>query len=94
MRRLNRDFAGADYATDVLSFPQSEEDVPPGPSALLLGDVCIAVGVAARQAHEHACGLNVEIERLAVHGTLHLLGYDHHTEAERLEMESVASRYV
>lgn len=84
MRRLNRQYRGADKATDVLSFPA---DGPPGlPSEALakegfLGDLAIARGVAARQARAQGHSTRVEIRVLALHGLLHLLGYDHEVDA-------------
>lgn len=78
MRELNRRFRGRDVATDVLSFPGGEDD-PPG-EARHLGDIAIAVGTAARQAHSAGHSLRRELERLVLHGYLHLLGYDHETD--------------
>lgn len=72
MRRLNVRFRGADYATDVLSFPADE----PGQ----LGDIAIARGVAARQARRLGHSEAIELKILALHGLLHLLGYDHETD--------------
>lgn len=72
MRALNRQFRGVDHATDVLSFPAGERG--------FLGDVVIAEGVAKRQAKEHRHSLKIEIQILALHGLLHLLGYDHETD--------------
>lgn len=72
MRRLNARFRGRDYATDVLSFPSDE----PG----LLGDIAIALGVAARQARRLGHSEATELRILALHGVLHLLGYDHETD--------------
>lgn len=72
MRRLNETFRGADYATDVLSFPSEERGV--------LGDIAIARGVAARQARRLGHAERVEWRILALHGVLHLLGYDHETD--------------
>lgn len=72
MRALNRQFRGVDQVTDVLSFPADE----PG----FLGDVVIAEGVAKRQAKEQRHSLKIEIQILALHGLLHLLGYDHETD--------------
>ena len=69
MRALNRAFRGQDYATDVLSFPA---DTP-----MFLGDIAIAVGVAQRQAAEAGHSVATELRVLALHGLLHLLGYDH-----------------
>lgn len=70
MRRLNREFRGKDHATDVLSFPGE----PP------LGDIAIAVPTARRQARERGHSLRVELRVLALHGLLHLMGYDHETD--------------
>jgi probable rRNA maturation factor len=69
VRALNRRFRRKDRPTDVLSFPAGE----PG----LLGDVVIALGVARRQAAEAGHALGTELRVLALHGLLHLLGYDH-----------------
>jgi probable rRNA maturation factor len=92
MRRLNRRFAGKNRATDVLSFP-ARSDVAQGSSPGLpdpfLGDVVIATGVARRQAREAGHRYSDELKVLALHGLLHLLGYDHHTdggEMARLEV--------
>ena len=76
MRRLNRQFRGIDKATDVLSFPA---DASPGMG--FLGDLAIARGVAARQARAQGHSTRVEIRVLALHGLLHLLGYDHEVDA-------------
>jgi probable rRNA maturation factor len=69
VRALNRKFRKKDKPTDVLSFPSEE----PG----YLGDVVISSGVAARQARAAGHSLATELRVLALHGLLHLLGYDH-----------------
>jgi len=83
-RRLNREHRGKDMATDVLSFPAR----PLGPGAYrlgrVLGDLAIATGVARRQAREHGHALNTELRILALHGLLHLLGYDHEKDDGRM----------
>lgn len=83
MRRLNRDFRNQDKPTDVLSFPTGLEDLPhldkPG-----LGDMIISVETARRQAFARHHSLQRELCVLAIHGLLHLLGYDH--EVDRGEM--------
>ena len=76
IRALNRRFRGKDRATDVLSFPANEPGV--------LGDVVIAAGVAARQAVEAGHSLQAEFRVLALHGLLHLLGYDHQHDDGRM----------
>jgi len=89
MRGLNRVFRGKDIATDVLSFPSEAGD---GAHHLQsargelpsLGDIVIASGVAARQAREHGHPLGTELRVLALHGLLHLLGYDHEMDAGRM----------
>jgi probable rRNA maturation factor len=82
MRTLNRAYRGKDYATDVLSFPVDGKP--------FLGDIAIAAGVAQRQADEAGHPLATELRVLALHGLLHLLGYDH--ERDRGEMTRAEAR--
>jgi len=77
LRRLNRDYAGLDAVTDVLSF---------GGSGLQIGDLAISWPAAMRQAHEYGHPATTEVALLAVHGLLHVLGWDHATAAQRKEM--------
>ncbi len=86
---LNRRFRGQDRPTDVLSFPMGEEEPGVGdePGVLLLGDVVISLPAAARQAAEYGHGLDREVARLAVHGTFHLLGYDHERDEDARRMQ-------
>ena len=76
VRALNRQFRRKDTPTDVLSFPSGERGY--------LGDVVIAKGVAARQAREAGHPLATELRVLALHGLLHLLGYDHEHDDGRM----------
>ena len=91
MRALNLKFRGVDRATDVLSFPMEAEKQSTDLSSVAeqyLGDVVIATGVAERQARNAGHRLGYEHRRLALHGLLHLLGYDHERdngEMARLE---------
>ena len=87
---LNRDYRGKDKPTDVLSFALFESDeaedeiVFPGDQAEVgLGDLVISVETAARQALELQHSLEREIAFLTIHGTLHLLGYDHTKNSDR-----------
>jgi probable rRNA maturation factor len=81
MRALNRQFRGKDAVTDVLSFPASAKSASSAPSAAgFLGDIVIAAGVAKRQAKDAGHVIRTEIRVLALHGLLHLLGYDHDTD--------------
>lgn len=78
MRALNQRYRGIDRATDVLAFPAE----PPGArlprgAPRVLGDIVIATGVARRQARDAGEPFETELRRLALHGLLHLLGYDH-----------------
>jgi probable rRNA maturation factor len=80
LRRLNRDFAGHDAATDVLSFAGSDEH---------LGDLAISWPTVLRQAEEFGESEQTELGLLTVHGLLHLLGWDHESAAERKEMTRI-----
>ena len=86
---LNKKFRGIDRATDVLSFAfrESEEPEVLGADFEILGDVIISLERAKVQAEVFGHSFLREIIFLEVHGLLHLLGYDHVEEAERLEME-------
>jgi probable rRNA maturation factor len=87
MRTLNHAWRNRDKTTDVLSFPLREGRFP-HIQPDMLGDIVISVPVAVRQADEAGHSLTVELERLLVHGLLHLLGYDHEQgfrEAHRME---------
>ncbi len=100
IRRLNREHRGQDRATDVLSFPLLEPRVAkrraasrpsapfeaPGAPERLLGDVVISLDTAARQARAYDAPLQAEVERLLIHGLLHLLGHDHEEPRERARM--------
>jgi probable rRNA maturation factor len=76
MRSLNRQFRGKDVATDVLSFPSADNG--------FLGEIVIASGVTARQAREAGHPPATELKILALHGLLHLLGYDHEADEGRM----------
>jgi probable rRNA maturation factor len=81
MRVLNRSYRKKDYATDVLSFESDES----------LGDLVIATGVARRQAREAGHPYQTELRVLALHGLLHLLGYDHEHPGDRGRMQRLES---
>lgn len=88
IRKLNKSYRGKDTSTDVLSFPQWEDGLAeddPG-SVDLLGDIVISLETARRQALDFGHPVEREVAYLAVHGTLHLLGYDHEDEADKAEM--------
>lgn len=87
IRTLNRDFLGKDRPTDVLSFPDG--DVLPN-GRTLLGEIVVSLDTARRQAEDAGHGEVQELVELVLHGTLHLLGYDHaddQGEMNRLELD-------
>ena len=88
---LNREYRGKDYPTNVLSFPF---EVPEGIELPLLGDLVICRQVMEREAKEQQISLSSHWAHLAVHGTLHLLGYDHIEEAEAEEMEGLETQIM
>ncbi|ATE71159.1 rRNA maturation RNase YbeY [Lysobacter capsici] len=96
-RSLNRHYRDRDYATNVLSFPADlPEGLPKGVKLPLLGDLVICASVVVREAREQKKPLNDHYAHLTVHGTLHLLGWDHEDEREaecmeQLEREILAS---
>lgn len=88
IRALNRDYRGKDAPTNVLSFP-TEGDLPPGAEGpALLGDVAVAFETTRREAEAEGKPLHHHLTHLLVHGTLHLLGYDHEEEGEAEAMEA------
>lgn len=88
MHELNLEHMDTDRPTDVLAFPlDSPEEAAESPDfPHLLGDLVLAPSYIARQASEHNKSTQEELEMLVVHGTLHLLGYDHAEEEERRVM--------
>lgn len=81
IRTLNRDWLGRDKPTDVIAFALGEGDAAP------MGDVYIGVERAVEQAREAGVAVREELVRLVVHGTLHVLGYDHDEGAGRTQGE-------
>ncbi|WP_260580646.1 rRNA maturation RNase YbeY [Sphingopyxis sp. PET50] len=101
VHRLNRDFRGKDKPTNVLSFPQVQEDLLESlansdDGEILLGDIVLARETCTREAEEKGIALVDHAMHLIVHGTLHLVGYDHMDDAsagamEALEVKALAS---
>lgn len=92
IHRLNREYRNVDRPTDVLSFALDEGDEEPeligAPEEHLLGDIIISAETAERQGEEFGHGLTREMVYLAVHGLLHLLGYDHMVEEDKVIMRA------
>lgn len=91
VRALNAAWRGQDKATNVLSFPMAEEsELAASP---LIGDIVLAYGICADEAADKQVAIETHAAHLVVHGTLHLLGYDHETgEADAEEMEETERR--
>jgi len=86
-RELNRTYRGKDYATNVLTFPLTEEPY-------LMGDIIICAPVVAKEAKEQHKDLLAHYAHLTVHGILHLHGYDHETDAQAELMEGLETAIV
>jgi probable rRNA maturation factor len=99
VQTLNRDYRQKDKATNVLSFPMHEPDEIGGLAhsddpELMLGDIILAHGVCACEAAERNISVEAHATHLIVHGTLHLLGYDHIDEGEAAVMESLEQKIM
>jgi len=96
VRALNAHWRGKDKATNVLSFPLAgEAELAAAPAAgpeLMLGDIILARGVCAAEAAGKAVTIDQHAAHLLVHGTLHLLGYDHHDDEAAADMEARETR--
>lgn len=88
---LNREWRGKDSSTNVLSFPQIE---PFGPVIGILGDITLARETLEREALELGKSFEDHFTHLVIHGFLHILGYDHITDAEALQMESLETQIM
>jgi probable rRNA maturation factor len=86
IRTLNKQYLQHDYATDVLTFPLDEQP--------LYGEIYVSLETARRQANEYGVTVVNELARLAVHGALHLLGYDDADASERQAMHELENTYI
>ena len=99
IKKLNKQFRDKDSATDVLSFPmydfESEEEPEADPDGgLSLGDIVISLERAAEQAKEIGNSFHREVAFLAIHSTLHLLGYDHERSEDDDDAQCIAQREI
>ena len=85
-RSLNRQYRGKDYATNVLGFPY---EPLPDERSTLIGDLVLCPAVVAREAREQGKRLRDHYAHLTIHGVLHLVGYDHETDADAEKMEAI-----
>ena len=93
-RALNRQYRDRDSATNVLSFPAADLEGLPPDEPRLLGDVVVCASVVADEAAEQGKAVTDHWAHMIVHGTLHLLGFDHETDAEAAEMEALETRIL
>ena len=94
IRKLNREYRHKDKPTNVLSFPMVQPDLIDGlansdDGEILLGDIALAYGVCEAEAQERGVSVAAHATHLIVHGTLHLLGYDHMRDDQAETMESL-----
>jgi probable rRNA maturation factor len=94
MQTLNREYRDKDEPTNVLSFPAGEITGLPDEEGGVLGDVVICAAIVRDEAVEQNKALADHWRHMLVHGTLHLLGYDHMTDAEATEMEGLEVRIL
>jgi len=94
IRSLNRDYRQKDVATNVLSFPGEAVHGLPDEADRVLGDVVVCASVVNDEAAEQGKPTEHHWAHMLVHGTLHLLGYDHETDAEAAEMEGIEVRIL
>lgn len=99
LREYNRRYRGVDAPTDVLAFASREEPTdprfkPPPGTQDWLGDVVISLNRAREQAHEAGHPIDDEVRLLAVHGLLHLVGYDHAEPEEEIVMTALTNRIL
>lgn len=88
---LNSEYRAKDYATNVLSFPF---EAPPGIPMDLLGDLAICAEVVKREAAEQGKPLMDHWAHMVIHGTLHLIGFDHINEPDAVEMETLETELL
>ena len=94
MRALNLEYRDRDRSTNVLSFPADPIDGLPADVPVSLGDIVVCAPVVERQAREQAKTIEAHWGHMLVHGTLHLLGYDHIIPAEADAMEALELRIL
>jgi probable rRNA maturation factor len=96
IRTLNSNWRGIDKPTNVLSFPalQPEGARKPGDAPRMLGDIAIAYETTKREADVERKPLCHHLSHLAIHGFLHLIGYDHENDADAEEMESLETEIL
>lgn len=93
-RALNREYRGKDKPTNVLSFPAGRIEGLPDDVPVQLGDIVVCASVVGEEAIEQDKAVADHWAHMLVHGTLHLMGYDHETDAEAAEMEALETQIL
>ena len=94
IRALNRDYRDKDKATNVLSFPAGPIAGLPDDAPSLLGDIVVCASVVGAEAAEQGKSVTAHWAHMLVHGTLHLLGFDHEEDSEAVAMEALETRIL
>ncbi len=94
IQALNRDYRDKDKATNVLSFPAGPIAGLPDDAPALLGDIVVCASVVDSEAAEQGKAVGDHWAHMLVHGTLHLMGFDHETDVEAAEMEALETRIL
>ncbi len=94
MQRLNSEFRDQDKPTNVLSFPAGDLDGLPADTELPLGDIVVCATVVAGEAEQQGKTIGDHWAHMLVHGTLHLLGFEHESDSDAAEMEGLEIRIM
>lgn len=93
-RALNLEYRGKDKPTNVLSFPAGRIEGLPDDVPVQLGDIVVCASIVSEEAGEQGKPVADHWAHMLVHGTLHLMGYDHETDAEATDMEALEKRIL
>lgn len=94
MQRLNSEFRDQDKPTNVLSFPAGELDGLPDDAELPLGDIVVCATLVASEAEQQGKTIGDHWAHMLIHGTLHLLGFEHESDSDAAEMEGLEIRIM
>lgn len=94
IQALNREYRDKDKPTNVLSFPAGPIGGLPEDAPVLLGDIVVCASVVGSEAREQGKTVGDHWAHMLVHGTLHLLGFDHETDSEATDMEALETRIL
>jgi len=93
-RKLNREYRGRDYATNVLTFTYEIQAAPGMPTTPVVADIVLCMPVVRREAREQGKTLRAHLAHLVIHGVLHAQGYDHERKRDARRMQAVESQLL